>query len=153
MAFQPNAFQNNDTGNLKAFQVRAARISGGGAIVATSFSRRRWDELQALIAAEEAARERALQMQASAEQAALKRAADEAAAVIAAARQVERIRGETAAIDRVLMHNAVALRDATRAENQSLIIYEANSAIQMSRQLTGAIEDETDEMIHLLLLS
>jgi hypothetical protein len=151
VAFQQNAFQNDVTHSLKAFQV-AARAIGGG-FVATTFTRRRWDELQALIAAEEAARERALQMAASEEAAALKRAADEAAAVIAAARRLERIRGETDAIDRVLVHNAAALRAASDAVKQSRMLAEANAAIHMSRLAAGALEDETDAMIHLLLLS
>lgn len=123
---------------------------GGGAGVPHAFTRKRWRELQALIAAEEAARAKAARFTKPEKQEALLEVAEAAAAAIQAAE----LEGFNKRLDALLVRNADAIRAAIRATNQVKLLKETAHAIELSRIIAARLAEEADnEMIRLLLLS
>jgi hypothetical protein len=125
-------------------------LQPGGASVPHTFSRKRWKELQALIAAEMAAVAKAERLTKPAKQEALLKVARAAAAAVDAAEA----EGENPKLDRELLRNAAAIRAAIRSsQNETRLLEKALAAIEQSHAIVGRVdEDEENEMISLLLL-
>jgi hypothetical protein len=125
--------------------VEAPALQPGGEGVPHTFSRKRWRELQMLIAAEMAAVAKAEIVTRPARREALLHAARAAAAAVDAAE----IEGESKRLDALLVRNAKVLREAIRTNEAKAFA----DAVRLSRAIVARQSEDDDEMISLLLLA
>jgi hypothetical protein len=125
--------------------VEAPPLVPGGEGIPHTFSRKRWRELQMLIAAEMAAVAKAEKVTRPARREVLLHAARAAAAAVDAAE----IEGESKRLDALLVRNARVLREAIRTNEAKAFA----DAVRLSRAIVARQSEDDDEMISLLLLA
>lgn len=143
MSFQRTAFQNSafQVGTLPSGTVLTNRKPG----FAHNFTRRRYEELLAALAAQDVLVRKA-QVETGKRRVALQRAADLAAEAIEAVRE----QAETAETDGQIARLTVAMEAATGAIKVKAIISAANAARDAANAILADMEEE-EEVIILLL--